>query len=64
MSEHAPVIIDVASKKSRVVTEAWDRSPGSITWSADGKTIYTSADNVGNHSLYAVDVASGKDIAD
>ncbi len=53
-------IIDVASKKTRVVTEAWDRSVGGITWSADGKTIYTDSDNVGNHSLYAIDVASGK----
>ncbi|HVV85849.1 MAG TPA: S9 family peptidase [Kofleriaceae bacterium] len=53
-------IYDVATRKPRVVTEAWDRSPGSIEWSADGKTIYTSADNLGNHSIYAVDVASGK----
>jgi dipeptidyl aminopeptidase/acylaminoacyl peptidase len=52
-------VYDVASKKLRVVTEAWDRSASSITWSGDGKTIYTSADNVGNHSLFAVDVASG-----
>ena len=53
-------IYDVASKRERIVTEAWDRSPSSIEWSADGKTIYTSADNVGNHSLFAVDVATGK----
>ena len=53
-------IIDVASKRTRVVTEGWDRSASSITWSADGKTIYTSADNVGNHSLFAVDVGEGK----
>lgn len=53
-------IYDVAGKKLRTVTEAWDRSPGSITWSADGKTIYTSADNLGNHSLFAVAVADGK----
>ncbi len=52
-------IYDVATRKLRVVTEKWDRSASSITWSRDGKTIYTSADNVGNHSLFAVDVASG-----
>jgi len=52
-------VIDLATKKTRVVTEAWDRSAGSIEWSADGRTIYTEADNVGNHSLYAIDVASG-----
>ncbi|MGE0869520.1 MAG: prolyl oligopeptidase family serine peptidase [Kofleriaceae bacterium] len=52
-------IIDVASRKARIVTEAWDRSAGSITWSADGRTIYTAADNIGNHSLFAIDVATG-----
>lgn len=52
-------LIDMASRKSRVITEAWDRSPGSIHWSKDGKTIYTSADNVGNHSVFAVDTTSG-----
>ena len=52
-------VIDVATKKLRLVTEAWDRSPDSIAWSADGKTIYTAADHVGNHGLFAVDVATG-----
>ncbi|MDQ3365994.1 MAG: S9 family peptidase [Myxococcota bacterium] len=52
-------IYDLATRKERIVTEAWDRSASSLTWSADGKTIYTSADNVGNHSLFAIDVASG-----
>lgn len=52
-------IYDVATKRPRVVTEAWDRSAGSIEWSRDGKTIYTSAENVGNQSLFAIDVASG-----
>jgi dipeptidyl aminopeptidase/acylaminoacyl peptidase len=52
-------IIDAASHKLRVVTEGWDRSAGSIAWSADGKTIFTDADNVGNHSVFAIDVASG-----
>ena len=54
-------IYDVASRKERILTEAWDRSASSITWAADGKTIYTSADNVGNHSIFAIDVASGKE---
>lgn len=52
-------VVDLASRKLRVVTEGWDRSAGSILWSADGRTIYTDADNVGNHSVFAVDVASG-----
>jgi len=52
-------IIDTASRKLRVLTESWDRSAGSIAWSADGKTIFTDSDNVGNHAVFAIDVASG-----
>jgi len=52
-------VIDLATRKPRVLTEGWDRSAGSITWSPDGRTIFTEADNVGNHSVFAVDVASG-----
>ncbi len=44
---------------TRVLTQAWDRSPGDLAWSSDGKTIYCSADNLGQHSLFAVDVATG-----
>jgi dipeptidyl aminopeptidase/acylaminoacyl peptidase len=43
----------------RVLTEAWDRSPEELVWSADGKTLYTTADNVGQKSLFAIDVATG-----
>jgi dipeptidyl aminopeptidase/acylaminoacyl peptidase len=46
--------------QARMLTEAWDRSAGGITWSNDGKTIYTHADNLGQHSLFTVDVASGE----
>jgi dipeptidyl aminopeptidase/acylaminoacyl peptidase len=52
-------LYDVASRKLRVLTEGWDRSAGSIVWTADGRTIFTDTDNVGNHSVFAVDVASG-----
>jgi dipeptidyl aminopeptidase/acylaminoacyl peptidase len=52
-------LYDLATKKLRVLTEGWDRSAASIAWSRDGKTIFTSADHVGNHALFAVDVASG-----
>jgi len=43
----------------RVLTESWDRSAASIVWSADGKTIYATAANLGQQSLFAVDVATG-----
>jgi dipeptidyl aminopeptidase/acylaminoacyl peptidase len=49
-----------ASGKERVLTEKWDRSPGSICWSADGKTIYATAANIGQSSLFAIEATSGK----
>src|SRR5690606_6699614 len=52
-------LYDVASKRMRVITEQWDRSASEIAWSRDGKTIFTSADHIGNHALFSIDVASG-----
>jgi len=45
--------------QERVLTEDWDRSPSSICFSADGNTIYTTATNTGQTSLFAVDVKNG-----
>jgi dipeptidyl aminopeptidase/acylaminoacyl peptidase len=53
------VLLERASGTQRVLTEKWDRSPGSLAWSPDGATLYTEADNVGNHSLFAIDAAQG-----
>jgi dipeptidyl aminopeptidase/acylaminoacyl peptidase len=43
----------------RALTEGWDRSPDTIVWSADGRTIYTTADHLGQKGLFAIDTASG-----
>jgi dipeptidyl aminopeptidase/acylaminoacyl peptidase len=45
--------------EARVLAEKWDRSPGSITWSNDAKTIYATAEDIGQHSLFGVDVSNG-----
>jgi dipeptidyl aminopeptidase/acylaminoacyl peptidase len=42
------------------LTEKWDRSASKIVWSADGKTIYTVANHLGQTPLFAVDVATGQ----
>ncbi len=52
------VLMDRSGDAKRSLTEAWDRSAAEIVWSADSRTIYTSAANVGNQSIFAVDVAS------
>jgi dipeptidyl aminopeptidase/acylaminoacyl peptidase len=54
------VVVDRTRGTKRVLTDSWDRSASEIVWSHDSKTIYTSADNVGNQSLFAVDAASGR----
>lgn len=53
------VLMDVASGKKRKLADNWDRSVGGFQWSADGKTLYADADDVGQHRVFAVDVSSG-----
>jgi len=53
------VIIDWASKKSRVLTDAWDRSPEELVYSTDGKSIYAPADNLGQRALFKIDAQTG-----
>lgn len=43
----------------RFVAPTFDRSASTLVWSSDNKTIFTTADDLGNHSLFAVDVTSG-----
>src|SRR5690606_6290691 len=43
----------------RRLAESWDRSPHELVWSKDGKTLYATANDVGQNSLFAIDVASG-----
>ncbi len=51
---------DWPSGSTRVLTEKWDRSATSITWSRDNKTIFTAADDIGQRPLFAIDVATGQ----
>lgn len=55
----ALMAMDLASGTTREIAPRWDRSADGITLSADGKTIYTTAQDVGAHPLFAVDVDSG-----
>jgi dipeptidyl aminopeptidase/acylaminoacyl peptidase len=51
--------MNLASGATREIDPKWDRSPDGIVLSADGKTIYAGADDVGQHPLFAIDIASG-----
>src|SRR5690606_22751698 len=52
--------MDLASGKAREIARSWDRSADGIVLSADGKAIYTTAQHLGQHPLFKVDMASGK----
>jgi dipeptidyl aminopeptidase/acylaminoacyl peptidase len=43
----------------RELAPEWDRSPGGLSWSRDGKSLYATADNLGHQSLFALDAATG-----
>ncbi len=53
-------LYDLKTDRVREVAPDWDRSAGPLQFSADGKTLYTTADDLGQHRLFAIDVASGK----
>lgn len=52
--------MDLATGKTHELDPKWDRSPGPMQLSADGKTLYTTTDDGGDHALFAVDIAGGK----
>ena len=53
------VVRDGMDGADRVLTQGWDRSPEEIVWSADGKTIYVAAQDVGQKALFAIDATTG-----
>jgi len=52
--------LDLASGSKHEVDPQWDRSAGTLQISADGKTLYTTTDDNGQHPLFAIDAATGK----
>ncbi len=54
------VVLDWRTKKAATITEGWDRSPSEIAWSKDDRTLLATADDLGRHPLFAIDVASGR----
>jgi dipeptidyl aminopeptidase/acylaminoacyl peptidase len=52
--------MDVGSGQVREIAAHWDRSADSIVLSQDGGTIFTTAQDTGQHPLFAVEIATGK----
>ena len=55
----AIMAMDLATGAKHEVDPEWDRSPGGLSISADGKTLYATADDEGQHALFAIAAATG-----
>ena len=56
----ALMALDLASGKSRELDPLWDASADGIKLSADGKSLYTTAMELGEHPLFRFDIAAGQ----
>jgi len=54
------IIQDLPNGEPRVLTQEWDRSVGSMTFSPDGETLLVTAQNLGNMSLFSIDAETGE----
>jgi dipeptidyl aminopeptidase/acylaminoacyl peptidase len=53
------VVMDWKTKTSKVLADAWDRNPGDLSWSKDGKSLFASADHLGRRAVFKLDAATG-----
>ena len=51
---------DLVSGQVRPLTQAWDRSVGSIEWAKDGRSLLVTAEDTLENPVFRVDAASGK----
>src|SRR5690606_8084176 len=47
-------------ERPRVLTAAWDRSVGSIAWTADGEALIVTAQEKLDNPAFRIDIADGK----
>jgi acylaminoacyl-peptidase len=52
-------VMDLKTGARREIDPAWDRSAGSMTWSADGRGLLVTADDLGQHKLFSLDARTG-----
>ena len=51
---------DLATGRTKSLTQAWDRSVDSITWAADSRSLYVTAGDTQEQPLWQVDAQSGR----
>jgi dipeptidyl aminopeptidase/acylaminoacyl peptidase len=54
---------DLVSGVTHELLPNWDRSAANLKWSADGKTLYALADDMGQRRLFSIDVAHPQPVA-
>jgi dipeptidyl aminopeptidase/acylaminoacyl peptidase len=52
-------VMDLKTGARREIDPGWDHSAEGLTWSADGKSLLTTAEDVGQARLFVIDVKSG-----
>jgi dipeptidyl aminopeptidase/acylaminoacyl peptidase len=55
--------IELLNRKTgerKTLTDAWDSSVASIAFASDSKSLYATADHLGQHPLWSIDINSGK----
>jgi dipeptidyl aminopeptidase/acylaminoacyl peptidase len=52
------MIRDLGTGATHELLPDWDRSADALKWSADGRTLYTVAEELGQKKLFAIDVAT------
>lgn len=53
------MIRDLRTGATKEIDPSWDRSAQSIAWSQDGRTLFVTADDLGSHRLFSMNVATG-----
>ena len=56
----AVMLMDIATGQARELDAGFDRSADQLAWSADGRTLYATAEDNGQVRLFAIDASSGQ----
>ncbi|MBK8950741.1 MAG: S9 family peptidase [Flavobacteriales bacterium] len=51
-------VMDIATGAVTDVAAAWDRSASGLAWSRDGKSLLVTADDLGKHRLFRIDITT------
>jgi len=57
--KYAIFLRDMSTGQTRQIAANWDRSADTLQWSRDGRTLYTTAGDVGQTRLFSINVTSG-----